>query len=175
MDYTKPYFNHRNYILEEIDMFQLSSDEILLILLIDYANEFHRVGSISYFATKMNKTAEEIDQLFSQLQAKGYLDFKFENGKVNFSIDGIFKEQRMIQSLDATTFELFQREFKRTFSQMELSRINDWVTSYSKDMIIFALREAVIHNKLHLDYINKILIEWKQRSVTIEDLKNGNY
>ncbi|MGL5978027.1 MAG: DnaD domain-containing protein [Erysipelotrichaceae bacterium] len=171
--YHKPYFNRRNYILDQIEHFSMNSDELLLVLLIDFCNEQNMVISHALLADKTHKGLDEIDKTLTSLTNKGYLDIRMGNRQIVFDISGVFKEQRIETVFNSTLFEVFENEFGRTFSQMEVSRISDWMKQYEQQLIIYALREAVIYNKKSLDYIDKILVEWKQRSLSVEDVENG--
>jgi len=68
-------------------------------------------------------------------------------------------------------FKLFEREFGRPLSPMECETISGWldVYNYPDELIRFALKEAVFAGKLHLRYIDRILIEWSRNRVTNPD------
>ncbi len=168
------YFNRRNYILENMDSLGLSSDEVLTLLLIDFANEQNKVLSHQFLASKLNYNLDEIDGLLTRLASKGLLEIKMENRQILFDISGVFKQKKVDPLYDKTLYELFEHEFGRTFSQMEASRISDWVKVHDRQLIIYALREAVMYDKKNLDYIDGILRSWKERSLTVQDIENGN-
>ncbi len=77
-----------------------------------------------------------------------------------------------------TLFELFEDEFKRPLTQVELMRLNDWSREYDQQLIIYALREASINKAFSFNYIDKILCEWKRKGMTAEMYEereeNGN-
>ena len=68
-------------------------------------------------------------------------------------------------------FKLFEREFGRPLSPMECETISSWLDQdhYPDELIRFALKEAVFAGKLHLRYIDRILIEWSRNRVTNPD------
>ncbi|WP_413242413.1 DnaD domain protein [Paenibacillus sp. 1P07SE] len=68
-------------------------------------------------------------------------------------------------------FSLFEREFGRPLSPMECETISSWLDQdrYPDELIRFALKEAVFAGKLHLRYIDRILIEWSRNRVTNPD------
>lgn len=171
--YEKSYFNRRNYILEEMEDLDLNAEELLVVLLIDYCSEQNILISHSILAQKTKQSVDAIDRVLSSLTAKGYLETKFLQGKLIFDLRGIFEEEKPKANIDQSLFQLFEKEFKRTFSQVELTRIADWVTTYGKDSIVYALREAIINEKYSIDYIERILQEWKRRELSIEDIQNG--
>lgn len=65
-------------------------------------------------------------------------------------------------------FELFETEFQRPITQVELVRLSDWSREYDQQLIIYALREAVIKEAFNFNYIDKILCEWKRKGMTAE-------
>lgn len=77
-----------------------------------------------------------------------------------------------------TLFELFETEFKRPLTQVELMRLSDWSREYDQQLIIYALREASINKASSFNYIDKILCEWKRKGMTAEMYEeredNGN-
>lgn len=70
-------------------------------------------------------------------------------------------------------FDLFEREFARTISSSEAMRLSDWVSHYNDNLIRYALREAILYEKLNFDYIDRILMNWEKRSFTAEMYENG--
>lgn len=71
-------------------------------------------------------------------------------------------------------FAVFEQEFARPLSPMEYETISSWIDEdrYSEELILMALKEAVFAGKLHLRYIDRILIEWSRNRVrTAEQAK----
>ena len=62
---------------------------------------------------------------------------------------------------------VFEREFGRVLTPLELETINQWIMldSYPLDLILLALKEAVIHQALSLKYIDKILLAWDKKNI----------
>ena len=63
---------------------------------------------------------------------------------------------------------MFETEFQRPITQVELVRLSDWSREYDQQLIIYALREAVIKEAFNFNYIDKILCEWKRKGMTAE-------
>lgn len=83
--------------------------------------------------------------------------------------NNLLKENKQINNQEKPTlFELFETEFKRPLSQMELQRLSDWSREYDQQLIIYALREASISQAFSFNYIDKILCEWKRKGMTAE-------
>lgn len=68
-------------------------------------------------------------------------------------------------------FSVFEQEFGRPLSPMELETIGGWLDTdrYPEELIRFALKEAVFAGKLHFRYIDRILLEWSRNRVTNVD------
>lgn len=74
---------------------------------------------------------------------------------------------------DESLFDVFEMEFGRPLSQMELQRMSDWIENYDQKLIQYALREAIMFDKKSFDYIERILIEWKNRGLQVQDIEDG--
>lgn len=71
-------------------------------------------------------------------------------------------------------FTIFEKEFGRPLSPMELETISGWMDEdrYPDELILLALKEAVFAGKLHFRYIDRILLEWSRNRVrTAQDAK----
>ena len=61
-------------------------------------------------------------------------------------------------------FSKFENEFGRVLSSMEYEIINAWCSSgKSEELILEALKEAVMNGVTNLRYIDKILYEWEKK------------
>jgi DNA replication protein len=63
-------------------------------------------------------------------------------------------------------YSKFEEEFGRTLSPIEYELINGWQeTGYNKEVILEALKEAVLNGVTNLKYIDRILIEWDKKGI----------
>ena len=69
--------------------------------------------------------------------------------------------------------EEFEDEFKRSLSPSEMDRILNLASIYSERMVIVALNEAASYDKRDLNYIERILISWTDKGLSVEDVENG--
>ncbi len=172
--YKEKFIDRRNWILDHLNELSINSDETLILLLIDFMNEYQIGVSHQVLAAKLKKTDDEIDDLLSRLSAKGFLNLELRDGKVMFEIDGVFEgNQEKAVSFDISMFDQFETEFGRPLSQMEMERLAQWSEIYHQKLIVYALREALTYDKKSFDYIERILIEWKKRDLTPEDYEEG--
>jgi DnaD and phage-associated domain len=65
-------------------------------------------------------------------------------------------------------FAVFEREFGRPLSPMELETISAWLDQdrYPEELIRVALKEAVFAGKPYFRYIDRILLEWSRNRIT---------
>ncbi|WP_072328768.1 MULTISPECIES: DnaD domain-containing protein [unclassified Paenibacillus] len=71
-------------------------------------------------------------------------------------------------------FSIFEREFGRPLTPMELESIAGWLDKdgYPEALILAGLKEAVFAGKVHFRYIERILLEWQRhRITTVEQAK----
>lgn len=172
--WNETFINRRDYILDHFENLTLSCEECMAVLLIDFMNQHSIPVSHGILASKMKMDGSQIDDLLSNLSQKGYLQITYQDKKVVFMIDGIFdtpKEKTM--DFDQSLFDVYETEFARPLSQLELQRLSDWMGLYHQKLIVYALREALLYDKRSFDYIDRILIEWKKREFTPEEYEEG--
>lgn len=154
--YQKKYFNKMYWIFEELENLNLTHTEICFILLIQYFNETNTKINFEEIKNKMKMDDEQIDELLDRLNQKGYLSLSVDANGFNVNIDGLFAMENEVH-FESNIFDLFESEFKRPISSVELRRISDWLNKYDEKEIMFALREASLRNIFSFDYINRIL------------------
>ena len=64
-------------------------------------------------------------------------------------------------------FQTFEQEFGRALSSFELEMINDWLQTdhYQIEVILLALKEAVLNQAFSFKYIDKILLSWEKKNI----------
>lgn len=156
------------FILKNIKNFNISLNEFLLILY--FINE-EAVLDIERVKSYLGFTNEEIISLYSELTKKGLIETIIKNkGKIieeRISLEPFYnklllsKEEKPIVS---DIFSKFENEFGRTLSPIEYETINNWLSNNtSEEMILNALKEAVLNGVSNLRYIDKIIFEWKKK------------
>ncbi len=154
--YQENYFSRRNWLLENINTLQLTPQETVILLLIDYDNEFKETITLEKLAEQSNMDEKEVDKTLSELVEHQYLQIKATKNKIKYDIDGIFNKKEELK-VPSDIFEMFENEFKRPLSQKETMTLARWLQQYSQKSIVLALREAVKYNKLNFAYIEKIV------------------
>ncbi len=122
-----------------------------------YINDLMEKNILSLVIEKNNhKTTEYIslDMLYKRL--------------ANIVIDS---EEKEIE-VDKNVFDIFQKELGKTLSPMQYEMIKEWINSgTSQELIIEALREAVLNGVSNFNYIDKIISTWKEKGYnTKEDI-----
>ncbi|PSL41948.1 DNA replication protein DnaD [Planomicrobium soli] len=87
-------------------------------------------------------------------------------------LDCVYKEQHQEkentqQEMEGEIFQLFEQEFGRFLSPMEIETISMWMDQdgHTPAIIRMALKEAVISQKISLRYVDRILFEWKKKNI----------
>lgn len=64
-------------------------------------------------------------------------------------------------------YATIESEFGRPLSPMEMEIVADWLDEdhYSPELIVLALKEAVMNGKLRLKYVDSILLNWHQNNL----------
>ena len=173
--WNAPYFDRRTWILSELASLNLLPEETLTLLLIDYFNGLGQLITHDVIAAKLQSDNKHVDEIFSSLSAKGYLKIELKEGKLVFDISGVYASVHEIEQNVQTVslFDEFETEFARPLSSAEMQRIASWLDVYEQQMILYALYEAGVYDKRSLDYIERILAEWKRRGFTAQEYEEG--
>ena len=171
--WNERFINRRDYMLDHLDELTMTSDETLIVMLIDFCNQHQIAVDHAFLANKMKKDSYEIDDLLSQLTEKGYMNLTFKDGKLVFEIDGVFEGQKKDTTFDESLFDLFETEFQRPLSSVEFQRLGQWIEEYDRKLIGYALREALTYDCVSFDYIERILMDWKKRNFTADEYEEG--
>lgn len=172
-----------NYMIQNLLKLDLNLEEfILLVYLINQSDIVP--FDINKLSTNLNYESNKILELISSLNEKNYISIEmnkkngiieefisldlFYNKIISFMIDK--KEEINNKSI----FSSFEKEYGRTLSPTEIEIIESWKESnFSDEMILEALKEAVLSGVYNMRYIDKILFEWSKKGYkTVEDIKH---
>lgn len=175
--YETNFVNHRDWILDHLNLLSLNPKETVVVLVIDFMNEHHIKITVEDLSKRTNMSNQEIDEIISVLCAKQYLDIRANKAEISFKLDGLFETDiaRDEKILDSPLFDAFETELGRPLSQKEMEKISEWNRSTDRKMILYALREASAYQKLSLPYIDKILLGWKEKGLTLQDIDEGKF
>lgn len=135
-----------------------------------------REDELSAFLARMEqKGLVSRDELSGACKLDGLYQQLLELWVFNNSVPAAEKPQYNVQDEAAknteaikTVYALFEAEFARPLSPMELQKLNAWLITdgWSAAMLAEAVSRAVMHGALSLAYIDKILLRWQHDGIT---------
>lgn len=179
---NKKYVTNSLFIKKALEL-ELSLKEFLMLTYFD--NDYHSFFNIEELSENLGIPLEEAYQIFNSLLSKKLISVETKKdmeGRMieTISLDAFYdlisneklEEKKKVQETDL--YGVFEKEFGRTISSMEVEIINAWLEKdYSQELIIGALKEAVYNGVCKLNYIDKILYEWSKKGFkTMNDVKN---
>jgi DnaD/phage-associated family protein len=165
--HEQPYINRRNWMMAHVKELDCTIDQVYLLMLIDYLNEFQIDINLQVLSEYTNLNQTEVDQLLNGCLQKGYVKVISRDGTIHFDISGVFnKHQKQPIHVDPSLFEIFEEAIKRPLSENEMTQLSGWSKKYPFNMIVHALKEALLQDKTHFAYINRILENLKAEGKT---------
>ena len=128
----------------------------------------------SKIAKTLGLTEEDVMTSFNNLIIKGIIEYKpvKENGKIKevISLDKFYNNIALKlnnqNKLDISNniYDIFQKELVRSLSPTEYEYINNWLEKgLTEDLIIGALKEAVLSGVKSFRYIDRVLFDWQEK------------
>lgn len=177
-----------NILLRNYADLGLSEKEFVLLLHVhSHIQKGNAFPTPTELSDHMTITTAECVKLLRSLVQRGFLTIEeFEqNGMIyeKYSLKQLWEKLYDVVVMDQDQekvekenqlYTIFEQEFGRPLSPIECETLAFWVDQdhHDPDIIISALREAVISGKLNFRYIDRILFEWKKNGIkTIEQAK----
>ncbi|MET3696081.1 DNA replication protein DnaD [Bacillus oleivorans] len=174
------------YLLQHYKDLGLNEAEFTLLLhlqsFIERGNSFPTYEELASRTTMSN---EQCTHLLRKLIQKGFL--LLQNGKTEedilyeqYSLEPmweklyllLYKEKKQLekddkQKKEANLYQTFEKEFGRPLSPFEVETLSMWLDQdhQSPELILAALKEAVLSAKVNFRYIDRILFEWKRNGI----------
>lgn len=175
-----------NGLLNNYSQLNMTDAEVLLYIQLanaQQAGDFFPAPDLLAF--RMGKEVNEIYNLLSSLQQKKLLSLKtyVDDKQMKFDrydLTVVFERlaelqvqqselEKKMANQDKTRqlFQTFQEEFGRPLSAFELEMVNDWLQKdqYQVEIILLALKEAVLNQAFSLKYIDRILLSWQKKNI----------
>lgn len=171
------------YILMNYHQVGLSSEEFIVFLHFSNGEQ-----NLQVIAQSMGKNDQELLKIMQHLLQKQLLTMEqiiLPDGKIDiqYSFDPFYqklvtlsiqaeKSKNVVTTDKQSVIETFEQEFGRSLTPMEITTIYDWIDidNYSVDLIIAALKEAVLAQVTSLQYIRRILENWHRKNIkTIQE------
>lgn len=174
---------------------KLSETDVMLLLQL-YAfleKEKKELPTIEEIQARMSAAPEQVIESLQRLMKDGWLAIDEEEDPATgirgerYNLDGLWTklaahwaQSRSVQAtaskpaVDRSVFTVFEQEFARPLTPMELETISGWLDQdrFTEELILAALKEAVFAGKVHFRYIDRILLEWQRNRVfTVEQAR----
>lgn len=106
-----------------------------------------------------------MDDVLDKLLKKKWIFNQSGSIRLNKFVDRLLSENQQVQQ-DVSLIEVFEEQFGRPLTPMELEIIKEWVSSgFEENTILKALKEAVKSQVLTLRYIDGILNNWQKNGM----------
>ncbi|GEN45126.1 DnaD domain protein [Alkalibacillus haloalkaliphilus] len=175
-------------LLNDYHELGLNEEDIIVILqIMNLQKSGELLPSFDQIASHMTINANEVANVLKKLRNNNYLQIEQitdeQNGQHEwYCLSPLFEalfevEQESTQEEEGKLFQLFEQEFARTLSPIEIETVSYWLDEdqFKPPLIKAALREAVLMGKLNFRYIDRILNEWKKKGVrSVNDVKQSS-
>lgn len=175
-----------NIILDYFGQLNITSDEFVLITyLLTKSSQGEVVDELEGANLKLGWTQVKLMEVINSLMNKQYLSLELKPNAVGRQTDH-YSLRPFFEFLDTKYYQKneakaakgtlnegqilvsdFEKEFSRTLSPLELEKLASWIhkDGFKAELIKIALREAVIHQALSFNYIDRILLNWKKKNI----------
>ena len=167
-----------NYLLlDNYKKLNLTENDVATLLMIDHLiNDGNLFITAELLSLKMALPIQEIDKIFADLLTRGFIEYSVSNNSTITTLkplrDKLLKEFQLRLTVEqaenqydfSSIFAIFDSTLGRNLSQVEQSKIKEWVSlGYSEGKIIDALKEAVSKDNKTLIAVEKVLLQWAAR------------
>ncbi|MEC6747157.1 DnaD domain-containing protein [Marinilactibacillus sp. XAAS-LB27] len=177
-------------LLENYKKIGLTNDQLVfLIQLKSFVDQGEGFPDVSLIAERMELTREAAFKEIHNLINKSVLSIDTKTGQDGKSQDELSfdllweklillmkqDQERQAQETSGLTskdlYNLFEQEFGRPLSPIEIQTLNMWIDEdhYDPELIQMALREAVLSQVYSLKYIDRILLSWEKKNIKNKD------
>lgn len=179
-----------NLILAHYRRIDVTDQELILYLqLLGHQQQGSLFPDLATISQQMGLEQEVIYKLLQGLIDKGCLKIVTTKNSQGQTVDAydltgiyqrlkqslVIKEKQQAQHQQETNsqelYGLFEQEFGRPLSPIEIETLNSWLTqdNYSMDIIRLALREAVLNQAYSLKYMDRILLSWERKNLKTKE------
>ncbi len=183
METTLAAVDYRYLLLENYKRMGLSEHHLTAILLIDHLiTQGTPFVTADLLALKMTLPLDDIDKLLVELVNMDLLEYDNSGNTMKTTLNPLKK--RLYREFQLTVikqseenareefatsisniYALFEKEWGRTLSPLEFSRIREWISfGYPDNVIIEALHEASTNHKQSIRSVDKILLKRTARN-----------
>jgi len=176
----------KHLLLDHYKALGFQEKHVMVILVMDQLLKLdNHLITAELLSLKMTLPLEEIDATIVELLNRKFIEYVTVSGKTHTTLNPLkqllykrFQQQVIHQTQEITVnaqanlFQRIEKEFGRTLSPLEISRIQDWLQfGYSEAIIILSLEEAIAKQKKSIRFMDKYL----QKQTTKENFNlEGN-
>ena len=173
-----------NALLQNYRKLQLTADECLLIAwLMQRHPEESFVIDVRATCIQFGIDERQLFSIIQHLMDRQVLEIKQREAKDGKKVDyysfkpllrqlevlfkqSSFSVEKMSQK-DVNVLALIEQEFNRQLSGFEIEMISGWIhkDNYPQELIVAALKEAILNQAHNVKYIDRILLDWKNKGI----------
>lgn len=144
----------------------LNDNDIYVLLLIYTFSKLNKQLITPALLLKYSSLSnKEMDDVLARLLKNKWIYNQSGTIRLNKFVDRLLVDDKEKQD-DVGLIEIFEEQFGRPLTPMELDIIKEWINSgFEENMILKALKEAVKSQVLTLRYIDGILNNWQRNGV----------
>ena len=172
-EFLKKDFIINTNIVKTISNLDITIKEFMLLL---YFININNSLDLKNIKDKIGLNDEDILNTYSSLLTKKLISVSLvkTNGLSSevINLDMFYDKLKMntkTEEVSTDIYSKFESEFGRVLSPIEYETINRWLSSGVKeDLILSALKEAVVSGACNLRYIDKIIYSWTKKGKSEE-------
>ena len=173
-----------NALLQNYRKLQLTADECFLIAwLMQRHPEESFVIDVRATCIQFGIDERQLFSIIQHLMDRQVLEIKQREAKDGKKVDyysfkpllrqlevlfkqSSFSVEKMSQK-DVNVLALIEQEFNRQLSGFEIEMISGWIhkDKYPQELIVAALKEAILNQAHNVKYIDRILLAWKNKGI----------
>lgn len=124
--------------------------------------DMDRVKVMTLISNLISKNIISLEMVKNGRKTEEYISLSLMYDKLLNIVKDISDEDSVM--IDNSIFSIFENELGKLLSPMQIEKIKEWVTTYkNEELIVMALREAVMNGVSNFNYIDTILNEWNKK------------
>lgn len=183
-------------LLTSYSSLKLTELEVMLLIhLIAYTEkEKKEFPTLEELQERMSASPDQVVRSLQKLVKDGFVGIDEESEPITgirferYNLEGLWiklasywveqlkRDPELHEPINQTSggddlYSLFEQEFGRPLTPMELETITGWLDKDQcpEELILVALKEAVFAGKIHFRYIDRILLEWRRNRISTAD------
>ena len=124
--------------------------------------DMDKVNVMTLISNLMSKNIISLEMVKNGRKTEEYISLSLLYDKLLNIVKDISDDDSVM--IDNSIFSIFENELGKLLSPMQVEKIKEWVTTYkNEELIVMALREAVMNGVSHFNYIDSVLNEWNKK------------